>query len=269
MRRQRTLAGVMAYCALVTGLAWVAPAFGGSPSSPGIGFIVWGTAPLLASLLIRAASHDWGDLGWRPGFRRNVRWYVVSIVAMPALMAGALALALVTGVAAIADVEARAYLSTVAAAIPVFLVFAVFEEVGWRGYLAPKLAAMGLNAWVAAAVVSVVWTAWHVPYLRELPWIGAGADLTAFVPRYALLLFALSLLQGELRAATSSFWPAVLLHGIGNAVGHPLAEAVAVGAGMTWLGSPSTGLYVVALAGLLGLAIWAMRRPTADSRLAA
>jgi membrane protease YdiL (CAAX protease family) len=261
--RRRTIAGVAGFCALVTAVAWVAPALGGTPASPGPGFVLWATAPLVVALLVRALSRDWADLGLRPGFRRNLRWYGVSALGLPAVMAVALALGGVTGVATVTEFDLGTYLATVAVAVPVFLVFALFEEIGWRGYLAPKLAALEVNPCIAAALVAVVWTAWHIPYLRELTWISADSDLLAFIPRYTLLLFAFSLLQGELRALTATFWPAVLLHGMGNAVGHPLAESVTVASGMEWLGSVSTGLYVVVLAGIAGTALWVVRRRVA------
>ena len=43
-------------------------------------------------------------------------------------------------------------------------VLALFEEVGWRGWLLPRL--IGLTSERRAIVISsVIWSAWHVPYV--------------------------------------------------------------------------------------------------------
>lgn len=44
-------------------MAWVEPLLGGSPAAPGTGVVLWGTAPLLVSLLMRIVTKDWSDLG--------------------------------------------------------------------------------------------------------------------------------------------------------------------------------------------------------------
>jgi membrane protease YdiL (CAAX protease family) len=128
---------------------------------------------------------------------------------------------------------------------------------GWRGYLAPKLASLSVNHVAASALVAVVWTAWHVPYLRDLLWIYNSENLMTFIPRYLLLLFVLSIVYGEVRNITGTFWPAVLMHAVSNAFGHPLAaEYVTIAPGKEYLASVSTGMIMIGLFGLLGIALY-------------
>jgi len=247
---------VVIFSALVTALAWISPWLGGSPSSPGLGLFLWGTAPMLASIILRFAARDWSDLGGKPAFGKNARWYWVSILFFPLLMAVTLAVDVLVSLASVSGFSMGKYLQTSLIAFPFFLIFAVFEEVGWRGYLSPKLDSLGINRFAASAILAVVWATWHMPYIRELTWVYSSEDLAAFIPRFYLLCFALALVYDEIRRITGTFWTAVLMHGVGNAFGHPLvAGYVAYAAGMEYLGSVSNGLIMIALACLLGIAI--------------
>lgn len=255
--RRKTIWRIGIFSLLVTLVAWVAPLLGGSPNSPGPGFVLWGTAPLVVSLLIRLVTHDWADLGIKPAFSGNLRWYLFSVAIYPAVMVLTLLIDVLISVASVSEFSMGKYLQTALTARPVFFIFAIFEEVGWRGYLAPKLTSLRLNHFVASALVAVVWTAWHIPYLRDLLWIYDSAEnLVTFIPRYLLLLFVLSIVYGKIRHITGTFWPVVLMHAASNAIGHPLAaEYMTIPAGKEFLASVSTGLIAIVLFGLLGVAL--------------
>ena len=262
---KKTIWLVVIFSVLVTVVAWIGPGLGGSPASPGLGFILWGTAPLLVSLLMRAVTRDWSDLGLRPELKKNSRWYLLSALALPVLMVLTLLVGVLISISSVSEFSMGPYLQTALTALPIFFILAIFEEAGWRGYLAPKLASLGLNHYIASALVAVVLASWHLPYLRELTWIYTSEDLVTFIPRYYLLTFALSILFGESRIMTGTFWPAVLMHAVANSFGHPLAaEYVTVTAGMEYLGSISTGLILIVFVGLLGVTInrWRLRQST-------
>lgn len=256
VERKKTIWLVVLFSLLVTFVAWIAPVLGDSPSSPGLGFIIWGSAPLLVSLLMRLITRNWSDLGVKPAIGKNIQWYIISLLAYPVIMVLTVLVTALTSVSSVSGFLPGQYLQTALTALPIFLIFAIFEEVGWRGYLAPKLASLSFNRYLTAALVATVWTAWHVPYLRDLTWVYTTEDLSTFIPRYYLLLFALSIVYGEIRCITASFWPAVLMHAISNAFGHPMAaDYITVAAGKEYLGSVSTGLVIIAFTILLGVAI--------------
>ena len=78
-------------------------------------------------------------------------------------------------------------------------------------------------------------------------------------------MFAFAIVYGEIRSITATFWPAVLMHSVGNSFGHPLvADYVTVAAGKEYLGSVSTGLFVIVFMVLLGVAInrWWLKKST-------
>jgi membrane protease YdiL (CAAX protease family) len=254
--RRKSLWLIVLFSVLVNAVAWLGPLLGGSPSSPGIGFIVWGTAPLLLTILLRGVTRDWSDFGISPAFKKNVAWYIVSLLAIPVLIVLAMLAGMALSITAISDFSLGRLATTTLTALPVFLIFAVFEEVGWRGYLAPKLASLGINRALAAALTGVVWASWHLPFIRELSWVYTPEPMLTFISRFYLTCVALSIIFGEIREISGSFWPAVIMHGVGNAFGHPLsADYVTVAAGWDFLGNISNGLLFITFAGLVGAGI--------------
>jgi membrane protease YdiL (CAAX protease family) len=212
---------------------------------------------------MRAVTRDGSDLGIKPAIGKNVRWYLISFLALPVLMGLALLVGVFLSVSSVSEFSLERYLQTALTALPIFFVFAIFEEVGWRGYLAPKLDSLGVNRYVSAALIAIVWASWHLPYFRELTWVYSSEDLITFLPRFYLVCFALSILYGEIRSITGTFWPAVLMHAAGNSFGHPLsADYVTLALGKEYLGNAGNGLILIVLIGLLGVAInrWRLKK---------
>lgn len=263
-KRQKTIWLIAVFSVLVNVVVWVAPSLGGSPASPGLGFILWGTAPLLVSLLMHAVTRDWSDLGLKPRIGKNAGWYIFSLLAIPVLMVLTLLGGVIFSISSISEFSPGKFLQTFLTALPIFIIFAIFEEVEWRGYLALKLDSLKINPSVSYAIVAIVWASWHLPYIRELTWVYTSEDLSAFIPRYYLVCFALFILYGETRGITATFWPAVLMHGVTNAFGHPLvADYITFAPGTEYLGSISTGFIFIVFVGLLGVATnrWRMQKP--------
>jgi membrane protease YdiL (CAAX protease family) len=263
--RRRTIRYIVIFSVLVNLVAWIGPLLGGDPTSPGLGFLIWGTAPILVSLLMRAVTRDWSDLGARPAIRKNARWYLVSLVAYPVAIVLALFLGTLISASSVSEFSAGAFFQAALPAMVIFFFFALFEEVGWRGYLAPKMYSLGINVYVAHALVAIVWASWHLPYIRELSTY-TTEGLATYIPRLYLGAFAFSIVYGEIRIITATFWPAVLMHWVGNAIANPLvAGFVTFPPGREYLGSVGVdGLFMIAYFGLLGIAInrWRSRKST-------
>lgn len=256
IERKQTIWRLAIFSILVNGIAWGSLLLGGSPDSSGLGFILWGTSPLLLSLTMRFVTRDWADLGINPAIRKNAGWYLVSLLSFPVVMSLTLLFGVSIAASSITNFSMTKYLQTALTALPIFFLFAIFEEVGWRGYLVPKLTSLGINSYISAGIVGIVWATWHLPYIRGLTWVYSSEDLLTFIPRFYLVCFALSLVYGEIRSLTGTFWPAVLLHAVGNSFGHPfVAEYVTCAAGREALVSVSNGLFMVAVFILLGTAI--------------
>jgi membrane protease YdiL (CAAX protease family) len=260
--RKKTIRYIVIFSLLVNVVAWIGPLLGGDPTSPGLGFLVWGTAPILVSLLMRVVTRDWSDLGIRPGIRKNIRWYLVSLLAYPIAIGLTLFVGNLISVSSISNFSIGSYIQSMLPAMVIFFFFALFEEVGWRGYLAPKMYSLGINNYIAHALVAVVWASWHLPFIRELS-IYTSEGLGTYIPRLFLGAFAFSIVYGEIRILTATFWPAVLMHWVGNSIANPLvAGFVLFVAGKEYLGSVGVdGLIIILFFGLLGVALnrWRLR----------
>lgn len=261
-KRNKTIRNILIFSVLVNIVAWLGPLLGGDPTSPGIGFLVWGTAPILVSLLMRLVARDWSDLGIGPAVRSNIRWYLVSLLAYPVAIGLTLLVGNLISVSSISNFSSGSFIQAALPAIVIFFLFALFEEVGWRGYLAPKMYSLGINVYLAHALVALVWASWHLPFIHELSTY-TSEGLVSYIPRFYLGAFAFSIVYGEIRLITSSFWPAVLMHWVGNSIANPLvAGFVMFSVGREYLGSIGVdGLFMILFFGLLGVAInrWRLR----------
>jgi membrane protease YdiL (CAAX protease family) len=255
VERKKIIRSIIIFSLLVNGVAFLAPLLGGSPSSMGPGFILWGAAPLLVALLMRLVTRDWADSGLKPGFRRNAGWYLFALVACPVLAAINLIVGAGLSVSWLSGFEWGPYLQMVLPGLAAFFLFAFFEEFGLRGYLVPKLASIEINPFLGYAITALVWATWHIPYIRELSWVYSSENLLTFLPRFFLYTFAYSILWNEIRTLTGSIWPVVLIHSLTNAIQHPLAaDFLKITPGMEPLFS-FNGLFIILLTGLVGYAI--------------
>src|SRR5690349_23635105 len=99
--RKKTIWYVTIFSFLVTIIAWIGLLIGGKPDAPGLGFIMWGTAPLLVAILMRMVTHDWSDVGIKPAIRKNAIWYIISILAYPVIIVVTLLIGAITSVSAV------------------------------------------------------------------------------------------------------------------------------------------------------------------------
>lgn len=89
------------------------------------------------------------------------------------------------------------------------------EEVGWRGYIVPRLVEGQIPH--AYLVSALVWCGWHVPLTL---W---GGYATGSMPALSALLFVaailpVGLIYAKWRMASGSVWPCVIAHASRNVV---------------------------------------------------
>ncbi len=136
-----------------------------------------------------------------------------------------------------------------ALAVPVVLVlqcvFAIGEELGWRGWLVTQLREKPF--WLIASVASAAWVAWHLPALPLIVGDGGwepGAAYLLAIASWAPFLVAL-------RLWSDSVWPAVVVHGALNSIRVFLTQSIASGEGVNWIVEfAGAALWLVAAAAL-------------------
>ena len=95
------------------------------------------------------------------------------------------------------------------------LTLALFEEIGMRGYLLPKLLSLGRTP--ALLLVGLVWATWHMPiYYFMAPLFPVG-NVFIFLPLFFGSIVAASFIFGYLRIYSGSVWPASIAHAVHNA----------------------------------------------------
>lgn len=256
---------------------WLNRAIATEAPGQNLGMLLWLVAPALAGLLLRALAGDgWADAGLRPALRRNLGWYGFALMVYPASIALILGLGYLLGAVSFAGLSSlgwEKFAGLVGAALATSFVKNIFEELAWRGYLTPRLDALGWGVGAVSVLVGVVWWAWHLPY-----WFGflAAADFAAYTslgltPFIVLTLVAFvpaAFVYGELRRATGSLWPGVVMHTVGNAIILILLlnRLIEFQSGLaSALFTPGTeGLLVVLM--WMGIGFWIYRKRTRASR---
>ena len=263
---KRTVRNLAIFTFLVMALGWLGrwadSLMGSAPSEEGIGILIWLIAPVGVSLLLRAFAGDgWKDLGIRPAIKGNILWYAVSIFVYPVCTMFILVVGLALGAVSLSDFSAGPFVQALTLAIIPGLITAI-EEFGWRGYLAPKVYKFGLNAFVAHAVVGIIWGAWHIPYFSVF-WSHSMQNMSLFVLCFFLGAIVNSIVYGEIRILTDSVWPAFLMHAVSNTVNNTLVLQgfVKMASGKELLVSPGIeGILGIVFLTLVGVGIHLLRR---------
>lgn len=267
--RRRTTRNLAIFIAAALGIGWVGrlvDVVTGRPSTDGLGILLWLVTPAAVGLLLRAFAGDgWRDSGLTPNLRGNARWYVVAVLVYPVLTAVVVAIGSALGLITIAGLSwaaVAAILQTSALVMAPQVLKNIFEEAAWRGYLAPKIYALGWNDYVAHAGVGLVWGAWHIPYYlyfldRAVLQQFTDLPLAVFIVAAIGVMVAWAIVYGELFLLTRSIWPAVLMHSVEDAFVNPLftEQQVVVQQGADWLVSPVNGIVSIALFVALGVGL--------------
>ena len=98
--------------------------------------------------------------------------------------------------------------------IPSSLITAAGEEIGWRGFLLPKMAeTWNLN--IAIFFSGLIWAIWHYP-LMITGLYQTGTPLWYQLPVFTIEIFAITAILAVLRLRSKSVWPAIILHASHN-----------------------------------------------------
>jgi membrane protease YdiL (CAAX protease family) len=118
------------------------------------------------------------------------------------------------GVLTPAGLAGRIALNAIAGLI-VVSILALFEEIGWRAWLLPRLSAR-TGPRRAVVICSTIWAIWHVPYTLAgiLHLDGVSLEWTAVVVPVGI--FGSGLIIGWLWLRTKSIWIAAGAHGALN-----------------------------------------------------
>jgi len=97
------------------------------------------------------------------------------------------------------------------------LISAAGEEIGWRGFLVPRMhALMGFTG--TSLLVGLIWAAWHYPInIAVSPLYRPNVPLWYSNACFTFAVIGISFMHTWLRMRSHSLWPSALFHAAGNA----------------------------------------------------
>jgi membrane protease YdiL (CAAX protease family) len=136
---------------------------------------------------------------------------------------------------------------------------ALLEEIGWRGFLVPKLVEV-TSFTNTTLITGLIWALWHYPLI-----IYSDVRLGNTPLPYALLCFTaftvgLSFPLSWLRLKSGSVWTAALLHGSHNAFMLHVFNVLTTDTGRTWLLLGEYGLVTAVIGSILAIIFWTLRK---------
>ena len=145
------------------------------------------------------------------------------------------------------------FLVVATVSIVIGFVGALGEEIGWRGYLLPKLVQAGVR--FPILIVGLIWAAWHVPFVlltfQHKPYAAAAL--------YSLACVVVGVFISWLRLASGSVWVAAMAHASYNSFYQDFYDHSFVGE-HKWLWAGEVGLLCSAAFGAVAVALYRTNR---------
>lgn len=189
-------------------------------TSSDVGGLLFIISPVLMMTLLRFWGGDgWKDAGLSLRMKACWRWYLFSLLAYPVTIVLVIVLGVILGITTVNGnlntLLPNLMLGVAAQLIPRML-FAMFEELGWRGYLEPRLAALDVSDIQRHVFVGVIWALWHFPLILSTDYTKIPYEI--FLPAFIIGVTLASIVYGQLRKISGTVWPPVLMHGAANTV---------------------------------------------------
>lgn len=183
-----------------------------------VGALILVLGPVVMMLVLRFFAGDgFEDAGLSLKFNKNWRWYLFSFILPFIMIVIVIALGMLFGVTTLNDEQDKfvsvLFLGMATQFIPrIFL--SICEEWGWRGYLEPRLAMLGVPDLQRHLLVGFIWAIWHFPLIIATPY--TEIPLYIFLPFFVVGLMISAIVYGQILKASGSVWTAVLIHGVAN-----------------------------------------------------
>jgi uncharacterized protein len=94
------------------------------------------------------------------------------------------------------------------------IITAMGEEIGWRGFLLPKMNEL-LSYWPTVIICGFIWSVWHYPLMISGLY-QAGTPIYYQIPMFTLQTVLMTVILAYLRMHSDNLWPVILLHASHN-----------------------------------------------------
>jgi membrane protease YdiL (CAAX protease family) len=134
---------------------------------------------------------------------------------------------------------------------------ALGEEIGWRGFLLPRLVQRMGFTW-GCLLSGCIWAVWHYPALLFADY-NSGTQPAFAVACFTLMVIADSYILGWLRLKSGSLWTATVLHASHNLFIQAIFDRITAPVGWTLYVTTEFGAGMVLIAGACALYFWTRR----------
>ena len=169
-----------------------------------------GALSIVLRLILKSG---FGDVGFRAGKGRYYL-YAVAVPLLLALLVGLISAALdIRNFSPVSPEQLTQLGPVLLSVLGLGLIGAFGEELGWRGFLLPKMISGGVkNPYLFSGLV---WASWHLPLIAFGGFYQEdNALLMASI--YGVGTIAMSFVFSELRVRSGSVWVAAIVHGAHN-----------------------------------------------------
>jgi uncharacterized protein len=138
---------------------------------------------------------------------------------------------------------------------------ALSEEIGWRGYMLPRLAVVGVIP--AMLLTGFLHGFWHLPILLGTAYYHPGGNSVLVVLLFLITLTLVGIFYGYLRLWTGSVWPVAIAHGAAN-VGWQMFDrfnTTKTTLVQEYIGGESGAVVIIGLLAVCAVLIPIIRRP--------
>lgn len=191
--------------------------------------------PLLVGVIAYGLVWLSGYVEFTPDDVKNYRWARYIGFDMPAPF--------------LAGFAAKAILATLFGCILTF-----GEELGWTGYLTPKLLKIKSVA-ATSVIVGLFWSVWHFPAIIGGVY-GMGTPLWVSLPSFALAFIGISFIRTVLMAKSKSLWTGVILHASHNIIPMSIFWEMTVQKGYAGYLVSETGIVLAVIYIITGIIFW-------------
>lgn len=190
------------------------------PEGDSLGMGLWLVLPFLTGIVLGIFNKDLKQVGAKPNFKNNLKWYAVSVLIFPVVTLITGVVAKIMGALTVGEIELKALLVLMGTTFLATCVKNIFEEFAWRGFLYSYLEKAKMNDWLLYFTNGLIWGMWHITYymffLPDEYFTEISRPMMVVVGIVLMILW--SPMFVELRRLTKSVWPCVILHSMEDAV---------------------------------------------------
>lgn len=224
-------------------------------------------APLIAVIILLVLFNGRKETLADSGIARigKLRWYVIALLSGIPIIAG-FAAAWTAGIISLPDtanfppdktiwdfIQFRTILAWGPQTLIMTTLFSFGEEIGWRGYLQPKLTKQ-FGVKKAILTTAAVWAVFHYPFYMN--GYNTDGNLWITIGLFTIAIVPMSVFIGWVRYKSESLWPVVIIHAMINLVRSWLEMLFLVKQpGWSYFAGES-GVITIAVWGLIGFFLW-------------